>query len=200
MSLGLARENPPREARPPKKNAQAAPARVAKARTAAERTVIERTARPRTGPNRAAKPAVNPLSEEFSLEDAWRLREQHSRQQAEAEREKKRQTDLERRRLNDAIRDIVMPRRLNDDTAELTRNFLYRGRIRKVRVNPEQLKGLNEGSLGLVYLSGSYHVLASEWVKAVAELSVDHVPDLSGGAAEQSAGDDEFPVPDDLVW
>jgi hypothetical protein len=159
-----------------------------------------RGAKSGSAPDGAAPAKMNPLSGDFSLEAAYRLREQQTRQQAEAAREKKRQLDLERRRLNDAIRDIIMPRRLNDETAELTRNFLYRGRIRKVRVNPDQLKGLNEGTLGLVYLSGGYHILASEWVKVVGELSQDHVPDLSGGAGEHSSEDGEFPVPDDLVW
>jgi len=159
-----------------------------------------RDTKSRSTPDGAAPAKMNPLSDDFSLEAAYRLREQQTRQQAEAAREKKRLLDLERRRLNDAIRDIIMPRRLNDETAELTRNFLYRGRIRKVRVNTDQLKGLNEGTLGLVYLSGGYHILASEWVKVIGELSQDHVPDLSGGAGEHSSEDGEFPVPDDLVW
>ncbi|MGH8035127.1 MAG: DUF2058 family protein, partial [Lysobacterales bacterium] len=139
------------------------------------------------------------LFSDLSLEAAYRLREQQTKQQAELVRERKRQLDLERRRLNEAIREIVMPHRLNDDSAELTRNFLYKGRIRKVRVTPGQLKFLNEGALGLVYLSGSYHILESEQVRAVSELSQEHVPDLSGGTSGDGA-DEEFPVPDDLIW
>lgn len=207
-ALGLAKE---RQA--PPKQVQTRPERSTPVKPAHRAQVPDKKGPDKKGPdkkmpgesrptsNRAAavKPKVNPLSTDFSLEDAYRMREQQTRQQAEAARQKKRQLDLERKRLNDSIRDIVMPHRLNDDAAELTRNFLYKGRIRKVRVNPDQLKCLNEGSAGLVYLSGSYHILPAQLVSAVRELSPDHVPDLSGGG-EHGPEDEEFPVPDDLIW
>lgn len=136
---------------------------------------------------------------EPSLQQAYRLRQQQAREQAEqAEqaRQRKRLEDLQRRRLNDDIRAIVAPHRLNDPAAELSRNFIYKGRIRKVNVTAAQLNALNEGTLGLVYLSGRYHILASEYVARVRSLSAEHVPDLAGSAAE----DPQHPVPDDLIW
>jgi uncharacterized protein YaiL (DUF2058 family) len=135
-------------------------------------------------------------SAEMSLQQAYRLREQQAKEQAEQAREQKRLKDLRRRQVNDAIRAIVEPNRLNDLAAELSRHFMYKGRIRKVNVTADQLKALNEGELGLVYLAGGYHVLPPEYVEQVRALSAEHVPDLSGGAAE----DEQFPVPDDLVW
>ena len=140
------------------------------------------------------------LSADLSLEAAYHLREQQTRQQADRAREHKKRLELERRRLNETIRDVIMPHRLNDEAAELTRNFLYRGRIRKVRVTPGQLKSLNEGTLGLVYLAGGYHILESAWVKVVSQLSQEHVPDLAGNTTASTSGDEEFPVPDDLLW
>ncbi len=74
---------------------------------------------------------------------------------------------------------------------------MFRGRIRKIHVTPDQLKALNAGELGIAYLSGSYHLLASEHADAVRQLSEAHVPDLSAGSADD---DEEFPVPDDLIW
>ena len=133
---------------------------------------------------------------ELSLEQAYRLREKKTKEQAEEARERKRHEDLKRRRLNDDIRAILVPHRLNDPSAELSRNFMYKGRIRKVNVTAVQLKALNEGTLGLVYLAGGYHILAPEHVAQVRSLSAEHVPDLAGGAEE----DPQYPVPDDLIW
>ncbi len=133
---------------------------------------------------------------DLSLEQAYRLREQQTKEQAEQARQRKRAEDRRRRQLNEEIRAIVEPHRLNHPDAELTRNFMYKGRIRKVNVTAEQLKAVNEGALGLVYFGGGYHILAPEYVEQVRRLSPEHVPDLSGSTDE----DDEYPVPDDLVW
>jgi uncharacterized protein YaiL (DUF2058 family) len=143
-----------------------------------------------------AGPASKPATAELTLEQAYLLREQYTKERAAQAREQKRLEDLRRRQINEAIRAIVEPHRLNDAAAELSRNFMYKGRIRKVNVTAEQLKALNEGRLGLVYLAGGYHVLSPEHVAQVLTLSEEHVPDLSGGADE----DEQFPVPDDLVW
>ena len=56
---------------------------------------------------------------------------------------------------------------------------------------------LDAGELGIVYLSGGYHLLAREHTEAVRRLSETHVPDLSVGTDDD---DEEFPVPDDLIW
>ena len=133
---------------------------------------------------------------QLTLEQAYVLREQQSRAEEEAGKERKRLEDLRRRQVNTAIKAIVEPHRLNDRAAELARHFMYKGRIRKVNVTLEQFKALNEGVLGLVYLSGGYHVLPAAQVCEIRALSEDHVPDLSGGAEEE----EQFPVPDDLIW
>ncbi len=87
--------------------------------------------------------------------------------------------------------------RLNVTKAEVPRHFMYRGRIRKINLTPDQLKALNAGELGVAYLSGGYHLLAPEHVEAVRKLSAEHVPDLASGNPEKT---EEFPVPDDLTW
>ena len=133
---------------------------------------------------------------DLTLEQAYVLREQQARAEAEASKESKRLEDLKRRQINNAIKAIVEPHRLNDPAAEVARHFTYKGRIRKVSVTLEQFKALNEGKFGLVYLSGGYHVLATEHINQVRTLSEEHVPDLSGGAEEE----EQFPVPDDLIW
>ena len=91
---------------------------------------------------------------------------------------------------------IVKEHRLNDPNAEVARNFMYKGRIRKINLTPEQLRLVNQGDLGVVYLLGGYHLLPADQVDAARQLSAEHVPDLSGSADD----DEEFPVPDDLIW
>lgn len=135
--------------------------------------------------------------ENLTLEQAYRLRQQQEKQQAAQARQRKQAEDRRRRELNESIRAIVQPHRLNDPAAELSRNFLYKGRIRKVSVTADQLRDLNDGVLGLVYLAGGYHVLPLEQVEQVRALSADHVPDLGGDVSQE---EEEFPVPDDLIW
>lgn len=146
---------------------------------------------------RSARPEKKDGSGELSLERAFELRKAEEKKQAELTRRKKQEQDRQRKQLNDAIRKIVNAHRLNRDDAEVARNFMFRGRIRKVHVTPDQLLAVNSGQLGIVYLSGGYHLLAKEHVDTVRQLSEDHVPDLSA-AADQDDG--EFPIPDDLIW
>ncbi len=120
-----------------------------------------------------------------------------NKKQADTARKRKQEEDRRRRQLNREIKAIVSKHRMNDAAAEIPRNFMYRGRIRKINLTPVQLKALNAGGVGVVYLSGGYHLLAPEHVEAVRKLSGDHVPDLAAGASEDEKG---FPVPDDLIW
>ena len=73
---------------------------------------------------------------------------------------------------------------------------MFRGRIRKLYVTPEQLRALNAGELGIAYLSGGYHLLETGHLEAVRELSGEHVVDLS----TESEDDGDYPVPEDISW
>jgi uncharacterized protein YaiL (DUF2058 family) len=128
---------------------------------------------------------------------AEEIEKQEEKRSAAEAKQKKREQDLQRKRLNTAVKAIVEPHRLNRDDAEIARNFLFRGRIRKIHVTAEQLKSLNAGELGIVYLSGGYHLLPGQQIEAVKQLSAEHVVDLAEGAADD---DEEFPIPDDLIW
>src|SRR5690606_6406648 len=113
-------------------------------------------------------------------EEAFRLREEAEQAEVREARRRKQEEDRRRRELNLAIKAIVDPHRLNDPAAEDSRYFMYKGKIRKVHVTPEQLRALNAGELGVVYLAGGYHLLASEHVEAARRISEEHVPDLAG--------------------
>jgi uncharacterized protein YaiL (DUF2058 family) len=135
---------------------------------------------------------------EMSLDQAYRLRQKEEKESARLKKEEKRLQDLERRRINKQVQELVDAHALNDKKAELKRNFMYKGRIRSVLVTPEQLKALNAGELGVVFIRGSYILMLPEHVEQVRAISADHVPDLGSDSPDDE--DDEFKVPDDLVW
>jgi len=149
-----------------------------------------------SGKRKASPPRMRTDESELSLKEAYRLREQQSREESERTRKEKRAEQRRRRELNQNIRAIVDSHRLNDPAADLPRNFLHNGRIRKVHVTADQLKGLNEGSMGLVYLAGGHYILQSEFVEQVRRLSAENVADMEGGEDE----DGQYPVPEDLHW
>lgn len=177
LSLGLAKKEPGRKS----------PAKHVKPKS--------RTARPGgASPGRPEKKARD--NEEMALARAYALRQREEKRQADAAKKKKQEEDRRRRELNTALKALVKEHRMNDPNAEVARNFMYKGRIRKINLTPEQLKLVNQGDLGVVYLLGGYHLLPAEQVDAVRQLSAEHVPDLSGSSDD----DEEFPVPDDLIW
>lgn len=133
---------------------------------------------------------------EPSLNRAWALREQLEKKEADAARRRKLAEDRRRHEINEAIRRIVAAHRVNREDAEIARNFLFRGRIRKVYVTAEQRAALAAGELGIVYLTGGYHLLAPEHLEAVRAIDADHVIELDSGNPDE----EEFPVPDDAIW
>ena len=148
------------------------------------------------GKQRAGRPAASASRGEPSLDEAYALRERDERRAAERSRQAKLAEERRRREINEKIRRIVEECRLNRDDASVPRHFLYKGRIRKIYVTAEQQRALADGQMGLVYLTGGYHLLAIDPLEQVREISVEHVVDLEGSGPDE----DEHPVPDDLVW
>ena len=136
--------------------------------------------------------------QDISLDAAYRAREQSEKASQERAKAEKRALDMERRRINKKIEALLDGQAQNVDGADLKRNFLFKGRIRTVRVTPEQLAAVNDGSLGVVFLRGNYLLVDPQLRDQIAALSADHVPDLSGDGSAEEEGD--HPVPDDLVW
>ena len=182
LSLGLAQDKPAKQ-KPSAQSSGGKPGRGSKSSAGG-------------GKGKPGKKSPDKSSEEMALARAYALREREEKKQAELTRRQKQEEDRRRRELNIALKAIVNQHRLNDPKAETARNFMYKGRIRKIHLTPEQLAGVNSGELGVVYLLGGYHLLAAEHVEAARNLSPEHVPDLTGSADD----DDEFPVPDDLIW
>lgn len=144
----------------------------------------------------ARKAPARDGSGELSLERAYALRQRQEQKEADAARRRKLAEDRRRREINERIRAIVGKHRLNREDADIPRHFLFRGRIRKLYVTPEQQAALVAGELGIVYLTGGYHLLAPGPLEAVRAIDPEHVVELDSGSSDE----EEFPVPDDIEW
>ena len=134
---------------------------------------------------------------EISLDQAYSIRNREERQQKEKAIKLKREQERQRREINQKLKGLIKQSAIRDPAAENKRNFLYKGRIRSVLATSDQINEINAGSIGIVYLSGSYHLMPAEVIEAVRLFAPDHVPDLSGA---EYAEEEENPVPDDLIW
>lgn len=136
-------------------------------------------------------------SAEISLDQAYRIRSKEERQQKEQAIAQKREQERKRREINQKILALVKDNAIRDAAADSKRNFLFKGRIRSVLATTGQIREINNGLLGVVYLSGNYHLMPQAQIEEIRQFAPDHVPDLGGNENED---ENENPVPDDLIW
>jgi uncharacterized protein YaiL (DUF2058 family) len=148
--------------------------------------------KPPNKPNKTGK-----QDKEISLDQAYRIRVREERQQQERAIELKREQERRRRQTNQKILALIKEHAVRDPNAENKRNFVFKGRIRSVLATPEQINEINAGQLGVVYLSGNYHLLPIGAVEEIRQFAPDHIPDLQGSEQDD---DGDHPVPDDLIW
>lgn len=172
---------------------------LAKAKAKANPPAAGKKRKPRRDAARPARPKPGTGEGDISLDEAFRRRAREERREAERVRQAKLAEDQRRREINQALQALVDEHARNDPEAELKRNFMYKGRIRSVPVNAAQLQDINRGELALVFLRGRYFLVSAAVARQAAELSPEHVPDLSGPDAG-AADDGDHPVPDDLLW
>ncbi len=134
---------------------------------------------------------------EISLDQAYRIRSKDERQHKQAIVTRKREQERQRRQINQKIQLLIKECGTRDAAADCKRNFLYKGRIRSVLATREQISEINNGSLGVVYLSGNYHLMPADKIEEIRQFAPDHVPDLGGAESED---EEDNPVPDDLIW
>ncbi len=134
---------------------------------------------------------------EISLDQAYRIRNKDERQKKEQAIAIKRELERQRRQINQKIQLLIKQHAVRDDAADKKRNFLYKGRIRSVLATADQISEINNGTLGVVYLSGNYHLLPADKIEEIRHFAPDHIPDLAGSVSE---AEKENPVPDDLIW
>ncbi len=136
-------------------------------------------------------------SAEISLDQAYRIRSKDDRQEKEQAISRKRELERQRRQINQKIQTLVKESAIRDAAADSKRNFLYKGRIRSVLATREQISEINAGSIGVVYLSGNYHLMPQDKIEEIRQFAPDHIPDLQGADSEDEK---DNPVPDDLIW
>jgi len=134
---------------------------------------------------------------EISLDKAYGIRNREERLQKERAIAVKREQERQRRQTNQKIQALIKESSVRDPAAENKRNFLYKGRIRSVLATREQINEINAGSIGVVYLSGNYHLLPMDKIEEIRQFAPDHIPDLSGA---EHPDEEANPVPDDLIW
>jgi len=161
----------------------------------APKKTTNRPKKPPTQKSGPVKPREN--DPEISLDQAYRIRNRDERKQKERAAALKREQERRRRETNQKIKKSIKDHSIRDETADSKRNFLYKGRIRSVLATPEQINDINKGSLGVVYLSGNYHLMPADKIEEIRDYAPDHIPDLSGTESEDEK---DNPVPDDLIW
>jgi uncharacterized protein YaiL (DUF2058 family) len=134
---------------------------------------------------------------EISLDQAYAIRHKDDRHQKGQAVAKKREQERQRRQINQKIKLLIKQNAIRDERADNKRNFLYKGRIRSVLATREQINDINNGLLGVVYLSGNYHLMPMDKIEEIRQFAADHVPELGGDEPE---GEEDNPVPDDLIW
>ena len=134
---------------------------------------------------------------EISLDQAYRIRVREERSEKEKAIAIKREKERQRREVNRKIKEMVTGSGVRDPEADCKRNFVYKGRIRSVLATREQIAEINSGELGVVYLSGNYHLMPAKEIAEIRTFAADHIPDLGGADIE---GEEDNPVPDDLIW
>ena len=142
-------------------------------------------------------PRVKVKDTEISLDQAYRVRIKEERKQKEQALALKREQERLRREVNQKIKSFIQTFAVRDEAADTKRNFIYKGRIRSVLATREQISEINNGLLAVVYLSGNYHLLPVDKIEEIRQFAPDHIPDLAGADIE---GEEENPVPDDLIW
>lgn len=152
----------------------------------------------RGGSPKPRPPTPSPRDQqEFDLARAYALRTQtEARERRQLEKEAAEHARLRRERKL-KIQQLLDGKALNKLDADLTRNFQYGDKIRRVHVDAAQLKSLNVGELGVVQYGGRYLLVSRETAEQVRDIDPHQVA-LLIDPDTHAAGDDG--VPDDLIW
>ncbi|MGH8052464.1 MAG: DUF2058 domain-containing protein [Stenotrophomonas sp.] len=160
--------------------------------------------RPQAGkPQQNQGPRKPRSQEDIDLAKAYAIRAQREKdERLEAERLKQEEARL-RREARAKVDELVKDKALNDANAEIARHFEYGGKIKRIYVTAEQLKGLNAGELGVLQQNGRYLLVTAALLAEAEALFAPSVAlkvDPNAPAADDPYADPQFQVPDDLVW
>ena len=147
-------------------------------------------ARHKPEPRKPRDPAEPDLARAFAL----RARaDRADREAAEREAREKAAAKKERKRKLQAL---LAGKVLNREDAEQVRNFEFAGKIRRLYVTPDQLRGINAGELGVVMQNGRAVLVLRE----IALEAQATAPEAVALLVDPNASAEDDGVPDDLMW
>lgn len=136
------------------------------------------------------------------LAKAYAIRAQTERREREEEAARRKAEAQRRKQAKAALKKIINEHKLNDEKAEVPRNFEYRGRIKRIYVTPKQQQALTEEELGIAMVAGRSFLLPLEAMAEVEKVQAEAVawPRPEGEKGDQDDEDGDHKVPDDLMW
>lgn len=155
------------------------------------------------GPRAETRGGKPRTQEEIDLAKAYALRAETEKRERMAAEQAKQEAARVRREAKAKLDAFLVGKALNDAAAEHARHFPYGGKIKRVHVNPDQLKALNAGELGVVQSNGRYLLVTAAVLAEAKAIFPDAValevdPNAPPGSDEYA--DPQYQVPDDLVW
>ena len=141
--------------------------------------------------------------DEIDLAKAYAIRAQREKEERIAAEAARQEEARQRREARAKLGEFLKDKALNDKDADIARHFPYGGKIKRIYVNPEQLRALNAGELGVVQLDGRYVLVTAQ---VLAEAGAIFAPcvalrvDPDAPAGDDPYSDPQYQVPDDLVW
>ena len=141
--------------------------------------------------------------DEIDLAKAYAIRAQREKEERIAAEAARQEEARQRREARAKLSEFLKDKALNDKDADIARHFPYGGKIKRLYVNPEQLRALNAGELGVVQLDGRYVLVTAQVLAEAAAIFAPCVAlrvDPDAPAGDDPYSDPQYQVPDDLVW
>lgn len=131
-----------------------------------------------------------------------RAQAQAAKAARDAELNRKRQENAERKERWAQIKQLIEQHRLPKPDSEEYFNFIDRQKVRRITADNALRERLMSGAVMIVRCEGRYDIVLAEIAERIRERDERAVVKLN--AAEEKPGDDdpykEYVVPDDLMW
>ena len=141
--------------------------------------------------------------EDIDLAKAYAIRAQKEKdERIQAERLKQEEA-RQRREARARLAELVEGKALNNADAAIARHFPYGGKIKRIYVTEVQLKSLNAGELGVLQMDGRYLLVDAALLaqaEAVFPPAIALKVDPDAPTVDDPYADQQYKVPDDLVW
>ncbi len=109
-----------------------------------------------------------------------------------------RDEQAKRKALEAELAQLVAGRRQSKNDGDCAYNFVDGDKVRRFYVTEATREALSAGRFGIVRLRNRYEVVAADVAQAVAARAPDRLVMLNATGA--TAGEEDHPVPDDLMW